>query len=249
MDIDDRGILACRAEIEALVALAPKVADTRSLLEALAIFEGQAAPGPRDFASQRWNGIWEDFLLELPHKQARFFGTADALLRYALDAAPSEGLTLEFGVYYGLTLGMIAERSKGVVDGFDSFKGLPEPWIAGEGIGAYTTHGRRPKVAANVRLHEGWFADSVPPFIAQNAAPVRFAHIDCDLYSSTMTALSAIRKNLVAGSVLVFDDFLGFPGARDHEFKAWNEFTAANNIAFDYLGFVLLDRAAAVVVR
>src|SRR4029079_7652424 len=95
MDIDDRGILACRGESEALVALAPKVADTRSLLEALAIFEGNAAPGPRDFNSPRWNGIWEDFLLELPHSRAKFFGTSDALLRYALDAAPAEGLTLE----------------------------------------------------------------------------------------------------------------------------------------------------------
>jgi len=249
MDIDERGILACRAEIEALVALAPKVADTRSLLEALAIFEGKAAPGPRDFASQRWNGIWEDFLLELPHKQARFFGTSDALLRYALEAAPAEGLTLEFGVFYGLSLSILAQHTKGTVDGFDSFQGLPEPWIAGEGVGAYTTNGRRPEVASNVRLHDGWFADTVAPFIAQTSTPVRFAHIDCDLYSSTATVLAAIKKNLTPGSVLVFDDFLGFPGAREHEFKAWNEFAAANSVKFEYIGFVLLDRAAAVAIR
>lgn len=248
MDIDARGILACRAEIQALVALAPIAAETKSLLEALLVFEGGPA-GPKNFGSTRWNAIWEDFLLEFEHKEARFFGTSDALLRYALDRAPSDGLTLEFGVFHGLSISVLAEHTKGVVDGFDSFEGLPEAWIAGENAGAYTTHGRQPAVPQNVRLHQGWFADTVPPFMSKTSAPVRLAHIDCDLYSSTMTVLTSIGKNLTPGSVLVFDDFLGYPGARDHEFRAWNEFVAANNISFDYIGFVLLDRAAAVRIR
>ena len=45
--------------------------------------------------------------------------------------------------------------------GFDSFQGLPEAWSAHEGAGAYSTAGRMPRAGDNVRLHAGWFEDTM----------------------------------------------------------------------------------------
>ena len=97
--------------------------------------------------------------------------------------------------------------------GFDSFQGLPEAWSAHEGAGAYSTAGRLPRGRGQRRACiAGWFEDTLPPFLAAHPGPIRLLHIDCDLYSSTRTVLEAADARLVAGSVLVFDDFLGYPG-------------------------------------
>lgn len=173
-------------------------------------------------------------------------GLPDRVLQRALDAAPAQGLTLECGVYFGRSLGLIAERTDGPVHGFDSFEGLPEAWSAAEGPGAYSTGGRMPDVAANVTLHAGWFQDTLPPFLARNAGPVRLLHVDCDLYSSTRTVLDALVDRLVPGSVVVFDDMLAYPGFEQHELRAFEEFVAGRGIGWELLAACLLGREVAV---
>ncbi|MGH3926876.1 MAG: class I SAM-dependent methyltransferase, partial [Pseudonocardiaceae bacterium] len=52
------------------------------------------------------------------------FDDSIATLKYALSLAPSDGMALEFGVYNGRTLKVIAEaREHNQVFGFDSFQG------------------------------------------------------------------------------------------------------------------------------
>lgn len=169
----------------------------------------------------------------------------DVLVR-ALQAAPEVGLTLEFGVYFGRSLSIIAARTAGAVHGFDSFQGLPEAWNADEGAGSYSTAGRLPAVAGNVTLHTGWFQDTLPPFFAANAGPVRLLHIDCDLYTSTRTVLAEAEPRLVPGSVIVFDDLLGYPGYEQHELRAFEEFVAATGLGWELVGATLLGREVAV---
>ena len=169
----------------------------------------------------------------------------DVLVR-ALKAAPARGLTLECGVYFGRSLSIIAARTAGAVHGFDSFQGLPEAWNANEGAGAYSTAGRLPAVAANATLHTGWFQNTLPPFFAANAGPIRLLHIDCDLYSSTRTVLAEAEPRLVPGSVIVFDDLLGYPGYQQHELRAFEEFVAATGLGWELLGATLLGREVAI---
>ncbi len=169
----------------------------------------------------------------------------DVLLA-GLDDASVDGLMIECGVYFGRSLRIIAERGNGKVHGFDSFQGLPEAWNAAEPMGAYSTAGRLPKAANGVTLHAGWFEDTLPAFFAAHPEPIRLLHVDCDLYSSTQTVLAHARPHLVPGSVVVFDDLLGYPGYEAHEFKAWNEFTAAQEIRWELLAACLLGREVAV---
>ena len=54
---------------------------------------------------------------------------------------------------------------------------------------------------------------------------VGFVHIDVDLYSSTVTVLDFIKKFLVPGTVILFDDWYCFaPGREMGERKALSEF-------------------------
>ncbi len=200
-------------------------------------------------ANPRFEAQWESFEYALSHRPpARMHGFGEPVLEAALEAAPAKGLTLEFGVYHGRSLGLIAERVGSKVHGFDSFRGLPEDWTPAEPAGSYSTEGRKPAVPAHVELHEGWFSDSLPEFLASHREPVRLVHIDCDLYSSTRTVLEHLAPRLKKGSILVFDDYLGYPGWREHEYRAFQEFAREASLEWRYLGFAVLDRQAAVEV-
>ncbi|MBI5166002.1 MAG: class I SAM-dependent methyltransferase [Magnetospirillum sp.] len=157
---------------------------------------------------------------------ARVFGLSAPLLRHALTAAAVPGLVIEFGVRRGTSIAVLAAAAVQEVHGFDSFEGLPEAWGSAP-QGVLTTGRCLPAVAGNVRLHAGWFADTVAPVLAAHPGPLRLANIDSDLYSSAKTVLDALGPRLVPGSVLVFDEMIGNRHWRDHEWKAWHEHAAA----------------------
>ncbi len=152
---------------------------------------------------------------------------------------------MECGVYHGFSLTQIAAATQRPIHGFDSFAGLPEQWKPGEPAGSYSTQGQIPAIAAHVKLHSGWFDDSLPVFAAQLTAPIALLHVDCDLYSSTRTVLSTLVPKLAKGSLLVFDDFLAYAGYEQHEFRAAHEYFATTGQQFELVGAVLLGRAVA----
>ena len=55
---------------------------------------------------------------------------------------------------------------------------------------------------AQVRLHAGWFHEQLPDF----GQPLCLAHIDADLYASTVIALGYCAPLIVPGGVLIIDD-------------------------------------------
>ena len=160
------------------------------------------------------------------------------LLRHALSEAPAQGSCLEFGVFEGKSINWIAGWRKGPVHGFDSFEGLPEAWSGtAELAGKFDTRGTLPKVESNVTLHPGWFDATLPTFLQENRELLAFAHIDCDLYSSTRTVLSLLKERIGAGSVLTFDEYFNYNNWRQHEFRAFQEFVKEAGIEYRYLAF------------
>lgn len=197
----------------------------------------------------RFEAQWESLSFALEYREeATICGFAGELMELAIHAATVEGLTMEFGVYHGRSLRLIAERIDTMVHGFDSFQGLPEDWTESERAGSYSTKGRKPRLPKNVELHEGWFSESLPSFMDAHPDAVRLAHIDCDLYSSTRTVLEHMGPRLRKGSILVFDDFLGYPGWRDHEFRAFEEYCEEEAIQARYLAFNVLERQVAIQI-
>ncbi|MGQ0575898.1 MAG: class I SAM-dependent methyltransferase [Pseudonocardia sp.] len=159
--------------------------------------------------------------------------TPRATLEHALALAPAGGMALEFGVYTGTTLKVIAAaRESGGVFGFDSFDGLPETWRAGFRAGAFDTDAL-PEVPG-AELVVGWFADTLPGFLAAHPGPVDLLHLDADLYSSTVEVLRHVGPRLRPGSVVVFDEYFNYPGWEQHEARAWREHVAEHGVRFRY---------------
>ena len=72
-------------------------------------------------------------------------------------------------------------------------------------------------------------------------------HVDCDLYSSTKTIFTALAAHIVAGSVIVFDEYFNYPNWREHEFRAFHEFVETHSVEYEYLGFT--SQAGCVAVK
>lgn len=170
---------------------------------------------------------------------ARNFPSDIDLLTYALSLKPSGGLNLEFGVASGRTINHISTMTEETVYGFDVFTGLPEPWRTGFEAGRFAT--LPPSIRANVTLIEGLFEESIDKFLIQNLdqdTQISFLHVDCDLYSSTKTIFNKLGALIQKGTIIVFDEYFNYPGWREHEFKAFQEFIIESGVSYEYIGFV-----------
>ncbi|MEM1060180.1 MAG: class I SAM-dependent methyltransferase [Verrucomicrobiota bacterium] len=149
------------------------------------------------------------------------------------------GLWLEFGVGTGTTLGVLsAARRHGLVYGFDWFQGLPEEWLPEFGLGKGSFAMDPPaEVPPNARLVHGRFEDTLAPFLAEHSGlPVDLAHVDCDVYGSTVTVLNGLTDRLPPGAVMVFDELFFYEGCEGHEAKALYEWLSATGKAYRWIG-------------
>ncbi len=172
------------------------------------------------------------------------------LLTHSLDRRDVEGgLILEFGVWSGATIRVIARHAAPTqVHGFDTFEGIEANWHFGFPMKHFDRGGEPPSIPANVRLHKGLFQDTLVGFLSDHRRPVSFAHIDSDIYESAAYVLSTLGERIVPGSVIQFDEYFNYPGWRHHEFRAWQEFVAARRVEYTYLGFNPTGHAVSVIV-
>jgi len=166
--------------------------------------------------------------------------TAREAMDLALRNVSIDGHYLECGVFKGGTIRYIAARVSGrEVHGFDSFVGLPDAWSGN--TSSFDAKGQLPKVPANVRLHRGFFSESLPVWLASHDGPIAFLHIDCDLYTSTRDILQALAPRIVSGTILIFDEYFNYPHWQQHEFKAFQEFVATRQLTYEYLAYARLQ--------
>lgn len=182
-------------------------------------------------------------------RSAKMLPDPVATLEYALTLAPADGMALEFGVFSGRTLGVIARaRRSREVYGFDSFEGLPENWRVGFPAGTFGGD-MLPAGVPRVRgaeLVPGWFDETLPRFLEEHPGPVAFLHIDADLYSSARTVLELVGPRLHTGSVIVFDEFFNYQGWEDGEFRAWEEYVKTTEWQYCYEAFTVDNEQVAI---
>lgn len=170
------------------------------------------------------------------------------VLRYAMSHR-AQGLLLEFGVFKGDSINRMAKMAPSQeVYGFDSFEGLPEDWPGSWATkGTFDLKAKLPKVRSNVKLVKGWFDQTLPEFLKNHGEPIGLLHVDCDLYSSAKFVLDTLQNRIQPGTVIVFDEFFGYPFFQDHEFRAFFELVKECEIRFRYLAYA--GEAVAVVVQ
>jgi Macrocin-O-methyltransferase (TylF) len=180
-----------------------------------------------------------------------YFGNATALntdaavLKFASDHVTLRGAFLEMGVCTGRTINFIAALNpEERIWGFDSFEGLPEQWTrpdltVPQGTFQVNVEGWMPPVLHNVTVVKGLFYETLPQFKERvlKSTPIAFLHVDCDIYASTKEIFDQLDDNIVSGTVIVFDELYNYPGAEEHEFKAFQEFLARTGKKSVYLAY------------
>jgi len=116
----------------------------------------------------------------------------------------------EFGVREGRSLNWLIEAyPEQIIHGFDSWLGLPEDWDNGTGK-VPDMSCEPPTVPEHIKLHKGWFKDTVPAWKKLNKGPIAFLHMDADIYSSTKEVLVSLNQQIVPGTIISFDEFCNF---------------------------------------
>jgi hypothetical protein len=187
-------------------------------------------------------------------------------LKYAMSKASVNGSVLEFGVWRAHTTNYIADLVPTLkVYGFDSFEGLPEDWAVYEReiVGEVPIHHKKgmfarklPKVRDNVELIKGFFDASLNPWLEKNPQvnPIKFLHVDSDLYSSAKFVLTTLNEYIIPGTIIVFDELYhfkrkGYDTWPEHEYKAIFEWISENNRVFEPLSHSQHQQAAIKVVQ
>jgi O-methyltransferase len=164
---------------------------------------------------KRWDPL-------VPERQ--FTGCVDEAITALLADHPTDdlGCYLEFGVSRGTSMACVHEafRARGIsirLIGFDSFEGLPaEAADQGWHPGQYSSSRaatrrylrRRGVPRRRVDLVEGWFDETLTEQTrsALGIDRVSLIMIDCDIYSSTATALRFCVPH-IDRTVVMFDDW------------------------------------------
>lgn len=177
-----------------------------------------------------------------------------------------DGLLLDLGVWIGWSSRLLAEKSGRRVYGFDTFEGLVEDWQiddqklvkAGalsisepfaqrliEDTGVTIDDGIPAALGRDVEFVKGSTYDTLAPFLDAHPGPIRLFHMDLDTYESCLHALETCKERFVAGSILVFDEYLVTNG----EMRAFYEFQQKYGFEFRYRawGLEIMEMNVAMV--
>lgn len=122
---------------------------------------------------------------------------------------------------------------------FDSFEGLPElsekdaeiadpkglplhektGYIA---VAEQTARDIARKLGSTPHIIKGWFSDTLPKY-KEKIGPIAILRLDGDTYSSTKEALEILYDSVVAGGIVVIDDYYDFSGCREALYDFFKE--------------------------
>ncbi len=168
--------------------------------------------------------LMNDFYRPVRHYDDRYLSFKKIIDHYKLNDIPVT--YLEFGVASGHSMRWWLQNCQHASSrfyGFDTFEGLPEDWgmfAKGE------MHANIPEMNDNrASFIKGIFQDTLNDFLAKNGANVKntrkVIHMDADLFSATLFALSQLYPFLQKGDIIMFDEF----NVYGHEFRAFHLFT------------------------
>jgi hypothetical protein len=178
-------------------------------------------------------------ILQLPQKPSR----QDLFLEGVL-LAP-KGLYLEFGVHVGTSmrelLHILEDRPVYKVYGFDVFtKEMPDDFTEFWERGIFVLQPEAvPKFDSRVEIIEGYYEDTLIPFLEKHTEPVAFIHMDSDIYSSTKYILNTLSdyNRIQTGTIIQFDDL--FIREKNYwyngEYLAFTEWIKERGLSYRYL--------------
>jgi len=146
---------------------------------------------------------------------------------------------IEFGVASGSSFKWWLNFNKNReshFSGFDTFEGLPESW------GGYKKGEMSFKIPdiidERAEFYKGLFQSTLNPFLSKNgnrfSESLTIVHLDADLFSATIFALSQVYRFLKTGDLILFDEF----SVPNHEFLAYKIFTESFGVTLKPIGAI-----------
>jgi hypothetical protein len=234
---------------EALITLRFRERRTARALRLFGQYVENGAPACDTAYDQSYrDGLLATQTSPVPLQRRERFHSLVQLFRRTLSL---QGLVAECGCFRGLSSYLLCcelKRAERGFDGqgyriFDSFQGLsaPQPEDAvddsdpqADKLRQMTRPGQFSAALQDVRealsafprigYFPGWIPEAFPD---EPAARYRFVHVDVDVHQPTRDSLEYFYPKLVAGGILVCDDY-GWPGAR----KAVDDFSAKTGARF-----------------
>jgi len=151
---------------------------------------------------------------------------------------------LEFGVWKGASINRIGEYFSDTqieIFGFDSFEGLSENWGGTSYVkGFFDVGGKLPQVRDNTKLIRGWISETLPNFLSSNASAMEklvLVNIDTDTFTPAKLILESLGEYLKPGTIIMFDEFMGYPFWEKGEYEAFRQFIQNTKLSFSYIAF------------
>ncbi|MCD6012341.1 MAG: class SAM-dependent methyltransferase [Flavipsychrobacter sp.] len=168
--------------------------------------------------------LMNDFYRPVRNYDDRYLSFKKLVDHYKLNEMPVS--YLEFGVAHGHSMKWWLQHCGNPASrfyGFDTFEGLPEDWglfSKGDMLSAI------PEVNDNRAVFiKGIFQDTLNNFLEETVPSIKgtkkVIHMDADLFSATLFALSQLYPHLQKGDIVMFDEF----NVYNHEFNAFRLFT------------------------
>ena len=164
-------------------------------------------------------------------------------LESVVEQSPQTRPFYEFGVWRGVSFEFLTKIfGKGY--GFDTFEGLPESWHE-EKVGTYSSNRKVPKIDGGEFI-VGKFEETLPDFFSVPRPMASVINFDADLYTSTKCALDQVQSVIDSKTILIFDEFLMNHRWEDDEFKALEDFCAANLFTYIVLAVSFFSKQVAI---
>ena len=189
-------------------------------------------------------------------KKSSIFIKVEDIRKFSIHRAFNNGsknnnLFLEFGVWKGESINLFADflsEHSAEIHGFDSFEGLVEDWLTHvyNPAGSLSLNKTSPKVLKNVKLIKGKVQETLDNFLKDKTnKKIIFTHMDMDTYASTKYVLNKIKPFLQKGSIILFDEFYGYPNWQHQEYKAFKE--VFNEKEYKYIAFCASEVAIEIL--
>ena len=178
--------------------------------------------------------------IEANGKNAMIFKDRADLWSFAINKTNNNGLFAEFGVSWGKSLKYLSAclPKNQTIFGFDSFQGLQEDFLGTPFTkGTFTTNLKIPAFPSNVILIKGWFSETLPNFLQNYDQHFSFIHLDADTYDSTKIVLELTANRIKSGTIVIFDEYFGYPNWQNNEAKAWKDFVEFYKKDYTYIAF------------
>ena len=186
---------------------------------------------------------WAFSLPNLPELHFNKWHFFDAIVKKSITSK----LFYEFGVWRASSFKYLLKIFKKGY-GFDTFTGIPEDWVVGNGIvkaGSYSSDGNVPKIKGGEFI-VGKFKDTLPVFFSKSRPMASVINFDADLYSSTICALNFSKSVMDKDTILIFDEFIINESWEQDEFKALNEFCSINHFSYEVIAISFVTKQVAV---